>query len=75
MPRLIARSTSRFIWGETLAFLEKTSTKTRDSLIASMIDSPQSALGNMSRGAIQQRMPLLSSVAQVASAVGLSLEE
>jgi len=45
------------------------------SLIASMIDSPQSAPGTMSRGAIQQRTPSASSTAQMAVATVLSRAE
>jgi len=43
--------------------------------MAWMIDSPQSAPGRMSRGAIQQRTPLFSIVAHIASAMGLSFDE
>ena len=74
-PRLTARSTSRLICGEALALEENTSTKTRAWPRASTIDSPQSAPGRMSRGAIQQRTPADSRMAQAASAVSLSFDE
>jgi hypothetical protein len=74
-PRCTARSTSLFICGESFAFAEYTRTITRLALMASTMAPPQSTPGRMSRGAIQQRMPLFSSVAQTASAVGLSSDE
>ena len=73
-PRLTARSTSRRICCELLAFEENTSTKTRAALSASTIDSPQSAPGRISRGAIQQRIPFASRTAQAASAMCLSCD-
>jgi hypothetical protein len=67
-PLLTARSTSRLICGELLAFAEKTRTITRHWLITRVMASPHFALGVTSRGAIQQRIPLLSSAAHAASA-------
>jgi hypothetical protein len=75
VPLCTARSTSRLICCDSLACAENTNTNTRDAWIAEMIDSPQSAPGAMSRGAIQQRIPLASSVAQTASPTGLSFDE
>ena len=71
-PLLTARSTSRRIWCDLLAWEEKTRTMSRHSLIAPMIAAPQSRPGRMSRGAIQHRTPRFSSAAQTASATGLS---
>jgi hypothetical protein len=73
--RLTARSISRSTCGDLFAWSENTKTITRAQLIASMIDPPQLIPGRMSRGATQQRIPLCSNTAQVASAVSLSLEE
>ncbi len=75
MPLLTARSTSRPTCGDWLAWDEKTRTMTRDWWIASTIEAPYSAPGMTSRGAIQQRIPSDSSIAQAASAVGLSRVE
>ena len=74
-PRLTARSTSLRICGEALALAVKTSTIIRHCSMASMMASPHSMLGITSRGAIQQRMPFDSSMAQTASAVALSFAE
>jgi hypothetical protein len=75
MPLLIARSTSRSICGEVLQWPENTRTMTREAAIAARIELAQVVPGKMSRGAIQHRMPFCSSIAQVASAIGLSLDE
>jgi hypothetical protein len=74
-PLLTARSTSRRICGESLAFAEKIRMSTRQWLMPSIIASPHSAPGTMSRGAIQHRIPDPSSAAQVASAAALSWVE
>jgi hypothetical protein len=74
-PSPTARSTSRRTWRDSFVFDEKISTITRALLMASMMASPHSAPGEMSRGAIQQRMPAASSVAQAASAADLSICE
>jgi hypothetical protein len=71
-PLSMARLTSRLIWCESLALLEKTSTMMGQASMASTIDSVQSEPNATSRGAIQQRMPLASRMAQTASAVILS---
>ena len=72
IPLLTARSTSRFICGDALECPEKTSTITFEPEIASMMHSLHSLPGGISRGAIQQRIPAASRVAQAASAVVLS---
>src|SRR5213594_4877683 len=74
-PLLTARSTSRLICGEASAFREKIRTIMRLDSIASMIDSPQSAPGTTSRGAIQHVTESASSRAMIASATALSFIE
>jgi hypothetical protein len=61
--------------GELFALAEKTSTKTRLSLIALTNAPAQDCPGGASRGAIQQRIFLLSRVAHTASAAALSRAE
>ena len=72
MPVSTARSISRLIWGEVLEWAENTRTMVPDPSMPSTMASPQSVPGRISRGAIQQRMPLASREATMASAVGLS---
>ena len=70
-PWLTARSTSLRICGESFAAAVKTSTMMRDCSMASIMHSP----GITSRGAIQHRIPLDSSMTQTASAVVLFFAE
>jgi hypothetical protein len=74
-PPSAAISTSRLICLDLFALVEKTNNNTRDDRIPLTIDSPQSAPGMISRGAIQQRTSLFSNIAQTASAAGLSSVE
>jgi len=60
---------------DLFALVEKSNNNTREVRIALTIDSPQSAPGVISRGAIQQRTPFVSNIAQTASAAGLSSVE
>ena len=75
MAAEIPRSTSRITCGERFECIEKISSSTRLSRIAWTIALAQLAPGKTSRGAIQQRTPLASRVAQAASAVVLSSDE
>jgi len=72
---IIARRPDQNAYIERFNRSEYTSTSALEPAMASMIASLQSAPGRTSRGAIQQRRPFASSVAQRASAVGLSFDE
>jgi len=74
-PEFAACPTSLWTWGDWLAWRLKTRRIIRASRIASTMEAAQSCPGLISRGAIQQRIPLDSSTAQVASAAGLSFDE
>ena len=62
-------------WGEPLECLEKITTMTALSPIASTMAEPQVRPAPTSRGAIQHRILFASSVPQTASAIFLSSEQ
>lgn len=74
-PLLIARSTSLLTCCEAFEWRDRTRTKTVLPLIASMIATAYGTPGWASRGAIQQRIPLVSRTAHAASAIALSSVE
>ena len=74
-PFATALSTSLEPGGEVFALEEKTSTMMLLPLIAAMSASAYGRPGRTSRGAIQQRILLLSMVAQAAYATDLSRDE
>ena len=74
-PLLNALSTSLATCWERFVCVENTRTRRRLLLKASMSALRYGSPGRMSRGAIQQRIFFSSSVAQMASAVALSLLE
>src|SRR3990172_8385882 len=64
-PLFTARSISRRTCAELLECEEKTKTMSAAELMASIISSAQSLLGEISRGAIQRGIPEVSSLRQI----------